>query len=80
MNEYLSQLNVICRYKDGILLEKSDNIVIESKGKGINTLFVKSVTPLNVGKYSIKAKNECGEAECSFNLDVDGILLKLKLK
>ena len=45
---------------------------MECKGKGINTLFVKSVTSQNVGKYTIKAKNESGEAECTFNLFVDG--------
>jgi hypothetical protein len=59
-------------YKEDALLEASDNIVIESKGKGINTLFVKSVNASNVGKYKIKATNESGVAEHTFTLAVDG--------
>lgn len=59
-------------YKEDVLLESSENIVIESKGKGINTLFVKSVSAFSVGKYKIRAKNESGEAEHTFNLAVDG--------
>ena len=66
-------------YKDGELLEKSDNIVMESKGKGINTMFVKSVTPKNIGTYTIKAKNESGEAETSFTLSVDGNLFPINI-
>ena len=59
-------------FKEGVLLEKTDNIQIEAKGKGIHQLLIKSVTKENVGKYTVKAKNESGEVESSFSLLVDG--------
>ncbi len=58
-------------YKDGKLVEKSDNIQIEVKNKVINVLTIKSVSPQNFGTYTIKARNEIGEAECSVILNVD---------
>ena len=58
-------------FKDGMLIEKSDNVQIEVKNKVINILTIKSVTPANFGTYTIRAKNEIGQADCSFILNVD---------
>ena len=61
-------------YKDGVLVEKSDNIQIDVKNKTLNTLSIKSINLNSAGKYTMKAKNDIGEAECSIYLSVDGIL------
>jgi hemicentin len=58
-------------FKDGNLVENSDSIKIDIKNKYIHTLNIKSVKPENFGNYTIKAKNEMGEAECSIQLSVD---------
>jgi len=58
-------------FKDGVLLEKSDSIQIDNKGKGINSLIIKSCSTSNVGSYKVKAKNESGEIEHSFSLFID---------
>ena len=60
-------------FKNGILLQNSDNIQIECKNKVINILTIKSVNSEFSGTYAMKAKNEIGEAEASVNLGVDGI-------
>ena len=57
-------------YKDGVLLEKSEFIIMETR-KSLNTLQIKEVTRKNSGRYVMKAKNECGEAEASVILNVD---------
>lgn len=62
-------------YKDGVLVEKSDNIQMEVKNKVVNVLTIKSVTPANFGSYTIKATNEIGQAECSCVLNVDGMFI-----
>ncbi len=72
-------LNQITRYKDGIKIEKSENIQIDVKNKVIHTLSIKAANPNDFGKYTIKAKNEIGEAECSTNICVDGIKIKIFL-
>ncbi len=58
-------------FKDGVLVEKSDQIQIESR-KSLNTLIIKDLKVENAGRYVMKAKNESGEAECSVILNVDG--------
>jgi hypothetical protein len=59
-------------YKDGVLVQNSANVVIEcSKNKVINSLTFKSVTSENAGKYTLKAKNDLGEVECSAYVSVD---------
>lgn len=67
------------RYKDGSAIEKSDNITIEVKNKAFNVLTIKSVEKANVGKYTMIAKNEIGEAEHSIQLNIDGKLKHLRL-
>ena len=74
----MSHLNNPKRYKDDKLLEKTDNIQIESKGKGLNLLVIKSVTLENVGTYKIKARNESDQIECTFTLVVDGLYIYFK--
>ena len=58
-------------FKDGVLIEKSDNIQIDSR-KTLNTLSIKELGVEHTGRYVMKAKNESGEAECSVILNVDG--------
>lgn len=58
-------------YKDGTLLQKTDNITIECKNKVINTLSFKSITPADAGIYTLKAKNDIGEIECKCEVSVD---------
>jgi hypothetical protein len=46
-------------------------LTLETK-KVLNTLTIKSVSPDDYGKYTVRAKNEIGEAECTVLLSVDG--------
>lgn len=59
-------------YKDGVLVQKSDNVQIEVKNKVLNVLSIKTTNSEVAGRYTIKAKNDDGEAECSMYLSVDG--------
>ena len=55
-------------------VQNSDNISIEVKNKAFHVLSIKSAKPELAGKYTMKAKNDDGEAECSMYLAVDGKL------
>jgi hypothetical protein len=61
-------------YKDGVLVEMSDNVQMEVKNKVLNVLTIKSVTSENFGTYTVRAKNEIGVVECSAILNVDSRL------
>lgn len=61
---------VIEWYKDGVLIEKADNINIEAR-KALSTLSIKDINRTHDGRYVMKAKNESGEAEASVILNVD---------
>lgn len=71
---------VVDWFKDGVYLQNTDNIQIETKNKVLNTLSIKTMGKENSGKYTIKAKNEIGEVEWSFNLRTDGKLFVLIIK
>ena len=64
---------ILKRFKDGLLLENTENIQIETKAKGLNSLLIKSVSLVDRGIYTVKARNETGHCESVFNLIVDGI-------
>ena len=64
------------RYKDGIELELTDfrNVEISEDGKELTILEAKED---DSARYTCKAKNEAGQSEISYNVDVQGELLPL---
>lgn len=65
-------------YKDGNLMQKTDNILIECRNKVVNTLSFKSVSPADAGVYILKAKNDIGEIECKCEVFVDVVPFFIK--
>ena len=67
------------RYKDGIEVELTDfrNVEISEDGKELTILEAKED---DSARYTCKAKNEAGQSEISYNVDVQGRSLSLKLK
>lgn len=63
---------IILRFKDGAPLQSSENVLIETKNKVINTMSIKSMSLENSGNYTVRAKNELGQTDCSFVLKTDG--------
>lgn len=70
----------LIRFKDGVALKNSDNILIETKNKVINSLSIKEMNKEASGNYTIKARNEIGQVECSFSLRTDGKLFLLLIQ
>lgn len=58
-------------YKDDKLIENLDGVQIESKNKGLSSLIIKSMNKDLIGIYTIKAKNENGQEECKFTLNIE---------
>ena len=65
-------------YKNGNLVQKTDNISIECRNKVVNTLSFKSITPADAGVYTLKAKNDIGEIECKCEVFVDVVPFFIK--
>ena len=66
-------INFIIRYKNGNLVESTENISIECKNKAVHILVFKSINITDCGEYTIKAINDTGEALCTFTLCTDGM-------
>ena len=66
------------RYKDGIEVELTDfrNVEISEDGKELTILEAKED---DSARYTCKAKNEAGQSEISYNVDVQGESLLLTL-
>ena len=59
-------------YKDGHEVVQNDRVKIDTKAKTVYTLNIKNCLKEDAGKYTVKVSNNCGIAEESFNIDIQG--------
>ena len=60
-------------FLNGKELTNKDNVKFEADAKtSANYLTIPKVAPTHLGTYTVKASNQCGEAECLFNVNVLG--------
>lgn len=66
--------------KEGIRIEPTDGITIESTPDGTTSLVIECAQPNDLGKYAVIAKNSVGEATSETSIDVQtGPIIREKL-
>lgn len=58
-------------YKNNAPLRQSHNLVIDSD-ESLSSLFIKRISVQDNGEYKLVAKNQWGQSEVSFNINVAG--------